>query len=104
VTGPIFDSQLEFMRSGVEIPDAFYRIFARADNRELRLLAFVVPQEVRGDEPLDRYVVTVDEIEQRTGLDFFSGLEDGWEEKNEAAPADRQAWRLREVCCLPARY
>jgi hypothetical protein len=28
---------------------------------------------------LDRFAVTVDEIEQRTGLDFFSELEDALE-------------------------
>jgi endonuclease G len=104
VTGPVFDAQLEFMPSGVEIPDAFFRVLVRDDEGELSLLAFVVPQEVRGDEPLDRYVVTVDEVESRTGLDFFSELEDEGEEKVEAVGADRSAWRLGEICCLPARY
>lgn len=105
ITGPIFDNQVRHLRSGVEIPDAFYRIIMDENGRDdPRMLAFIVPQNVRGDEPLDQFVVTVDEVERQTGLDFFSGLEDTSEARVEGIAADRDYWRLSEVSRLPGRY
>jgi endonuclease G len=104
-TGPIFDRRIERLGSGVEVPDAFYRIFLNEGmDGTPRVLAFAVPQNVRGDEPLDRFVTTVDAIESQTGFDFLTALEDGLEARIESAPTDAAYWRLPEVCCLPPRY
>ena len=106
ITGPVFDDHIQHLRSGVEVPDAFYRIYldeADASGRP-KALAFLVPQTVRGDEPLGRFKTTVDDIETRTGLDFLPALEDGLEASLEASLADDRDWRLSEVCCLPPRY
>ena len=49
------------------------------------MLAFIIPQEVRGNEKLNKYIVSVDEVERLTGFDFFHELEDSLEndlEKN----------------------
>ena len=87
-TGPVFTGERKRLRSHplVEIPDAFYKLFAvtEADGSP-RLFAFLVPQQVRGDEPLARYVVSVDDVEKLTGLDFFHVLEDPLEDRLEAA-------------------
>ncbi len=105
LTGPIFDDHIRHLRSGVEVPDAFYRIFVDEDpTGPPRILAFIVPQTVRGDEPLDQFMATVDEIEARTGFDFLSALEDVLEKRLESAPADARHWRLAEISRLPARY
>lgn len=105
LTGPVFDDDIRRLRSGVEIPDAFYRIYVdEAPQGAPRILAFIVPQTVRGDEALTGFVATVDEIEARTGLDFLPGLEAGLETRLESAPADAAHWRLAEICCLPSRY
>lgn len=77
LTGPIFDDQIERLPSAwrVEIPDAFYKVYAAPQAHAApRLLAFIMPQRVRGNEPLDRYLVSVDKVEQLTGLDFFPEL------------------------------
>jgi endonuclease G, mitochondrial len=104
-TGPIFDDHIQHLRSGVEVPDAFYRIFVDEDPAGVpRVLAFVVPQTVRGDEPLDQFTATVDDIEARTSFDFLSTLEDVLEERIESTPADSRHWRLAEISRLPARY
>lgn len=87
-TGPVFTGEREHLRSHllVEIPDAFYKLFAVTEaNGSPRLFAFLIPQQVRGDEPLARYVVSVDEVEKLTGLDFFHALEDPLEAHLEAA-------------------
>lgn len=102
ITGPIFDDQATYLPSGIEIPDAFYKVFAIPGDRP-RLLAFIMPQEVDGHEPLDRFLTSVDEIEELTGLDLFHRLEDGLEEQLESA-IDTTEWRLEEVARLPPRY
>jgi endonuclease G len=40
------------------------------------MYAVIVPNEVNVNDSLDRLAVTVDEVERRTSLDFFSELED----------------------------
>ncbi len=105
ITGPVFGHPVRRLRSGVAIPEAFFRIYVDEDPAgRARVLAFLVPQDVRGDEALDRFLVTVDAIELRTGLDFLPALEDGLEERLESGAADRSHWRVKEICCLPPRY
>lgn len=105
-TGPVFDSTIEHLKTAdnVEIPDAFYKIFAMsADDGKTCMLAFLMPQTVKGNEPLDRYVVTVDTIEELTGLDFFYELDDK-EETALESNLNTQAWKLAEVSHIPSRY
>jgi endonuclease G len=102
ITGPIFDAQASYLPSGIEIPDAFYKVFVIPGDSP-RLLAFIVPQEVGGLEPLERFLVSVDEVEEQTGLDLFHRLEDGLEARLESA-INTTDWRLQEVSRLPPRY
>lgn len=98
VDGPVFDNRTERLRSAfrVEVPDAFYKIFAAPEaDGPPKLLAFIIPQAVKGKEPLDRFVTTVDEVEFRTGFDFFPQLDPRWEKTAEGA-VDAQAWRVQE--------
>lgn len=96
VTGPIFDEKVQRLKSSsfVEIPDAFYKLYAGVKaGHELKLLAFVIPQNVRGNEKLGRFVSTVDEVEKLTGFDFWHGLDDTLEARLESRP-DRNGWGL----------
>ncbi len=105
VTGPVFTGSTERLKSSwqVEIPDQFYKIYAMEKRGQVQMLAFLVPQTVKGRESLSRYVVSVDEIEKLTGLDFFYKLEDRIENTAEAS-TDANAWKLRSVANLPPRY
>lgn len=60
------------------------------------MLAFVMPKNIRGRESLWRFVSTVDQIEERTGLDFFHQLPDPLEASLEAA-IDTKSWRLNKI-------
>ncbi|WP_416139699.1 DNA/RNA non-specific endonuclease [Halomonas sp. HK25] len=106
ITGPIFPERFldnVFNRVGlVEIPEAFFKIIA-VPGEEPRVLAFIMPQEVRGDEPLDTYLVSVDEIEARTGLNFFPRLPEDVAEVLEGEVVTR-GWALEEVARLPGRF
>jgi len=103
VTGPIFEPPAERIHSSwrVEVPDAFYKIIVAPEAK--KVLAFAVPQTVRGDEPLDHYLTSVDAIEKRTGFDFFQDLDDPTENRLEAE-VDPDPWRLRDLARLPGRY
>lgn len=99
VVGPLYPAP------DAAVPTAYFRIWLdrRPDGR-WRAMALRVPQQVRGDERLDRFLVSVDAIEQTTGLDFFAGLPLTVQETIETVPADAAAWGFDEVACMPARY
>ena len=105
ITGPVFDDRIEYLKSGhnVEIPDAFYKLYAMQNEGKTYLLAFLMPQTVKGNEPLDRYLVTVDKIEELTGLDFFHELDDSEENALEST-LNPAVWSLTAVSNLPGRY
>lgn len=105
-TGPVFDEDTTRLKNAwnVEIPDAFYKIYALPnDDGAPKVLAFLMPQKVRGNEPLDRFVTTVDHIEELTGLDFFAALDDAIENRLEES-VNKNGWNLKKVARLPGRY
>ena len=103
--GPVFDESIESLKNAhnVEIPDAFYKVYAMSGNGKTYLLAFLMPQTVKGNEPLADYVVTVDKVEELTGLDFFHELDDKEETALEST-LDTQPWPLDVVSHIPSRY
>lgn len=107
ITGPVFSGAVERLDSAwtVEIPDAFYKIYI-AEARPTAppvVLGFLIPQTVKGKEPLMQFVTSIDRIEAQTGLDFFSDLDDKIEAAIEAS-VDPLPWKLSTVSKLPPRY
>lgn len=107
ITGPVFNGTIERLKSDwtVEIPDAFYKIYIAKPypNAHPIALGFVIPQTVKGKEPLMQFVTSVDHIEAQTGLDFFPELEDKAEDAVEAS-VDPSIWNLPALSKLPPRY
>jgi len=96
-TGPIFDKNIEKLSSSdrVEIPDAFYKIYIGIKKgKEPKSLAFIIPQNVKGYEPLRKFVTTIDDIEAQTKIDFLYKLDDKIEDKIESSK-DTTPWRLK---------
>ena len=89
VTGPVFDQRIERLASGVEIPDAFYRIILDEENGQPRVLAFLAPQTITGKEPLGQFLTSVREIERQTSLDFYPELPKEVQDRIEMPRADR---------------
>ncbi|MCE0732878.1 DNA/RNA non-specific endonuclease [Halomonas sp. G15] len=106
ITGPVFPEGFldnVFNRVGfVEVPEAFYKIIVVPAERPLAL-AFLMPHGVRGDEPLDDFLVSIDELEARTGLDFFPNLPAAAAEALEGRVRTR-GWALEEVANRPGRF
>ena len=83
----MFDSKVERLQSAwrVEIPDAFYKVYAGIDAAGApHLLAFLIPQTVRGNETPEQFLTTVDRIEALIGFDFFHELDDSLEKRLES--------------------
>ena len=76
-------------RNKVAVPDGFWKVVLRVgrrgskDKSNTAAIGFYYDNE-DGHQPLSAYVRTVDEIEQLTGLDFFSQLDDKTETEAEA--------------------
>jgi endonuclease G len=89
IDGPIYDDSSATLASGVAVPARFFKILLDEEAGQPRMLAFIMPQEVKGDEQLTVFLVSVDLVEHLTGLDFFSDLEDTLEERLESqAPTE----------------
>lgn len=97
ITGPIFDDDRQFLKKGqprIDIPDAFFKVIVdevavdESGAPGTRVLAFIVPQDVAGDEPLGEFLVSVDWIEEKAGLDLMPDLADDVETTIESGVAD----------------
>jgi DNA/RNA endonuclease G (NUC1) len=78
-TGPVFDSVDEELASGVDIPDAFYKIVIDEVYGSPRVISFLIPQNVASGSQYEDYLVSVDEIESETGINFLWSLTDSFE-------------------------
>lgn len=93
VCGPIFEGPCVELLSDVRVPSAFFKVVVAVVDQQPTMLAIVMPNDRTDAAPIRDFVTTVDEIERRTGIDFFSGLEDEVENVVEAqSPA--QAWNV----------
>ena len=83
ITGPVLTSGLETIgRENVAVPNYFYKILINKTNSETKVIAFLVPS-VDSQKPLYTFVVSVDELEKATGIDFFETLPDALENELE---------------------
>ncbi len=107
MTGPIFDKEKPTFLNNtkIQIPKAFYKILIRPNDnlKQVYALAFVMPQNVKGNENLQHYVTTIDDVEQLTGLDFFNELPPKIETILESK-INTDKWSLSEVASRPSRY
>ena len=73
-TGPVFNNSDTTLASGrVTVPGAFYKVILAPCVRPMRALAFIYPNGSSLGR-LKQYAVSIDEVERRTGLDFFPTL------------------------------
>ena len=91
LAGPVFGADPKRLRHRVAVPEAFYMIIVDESDGRVRAEAFLFPQETPAMAKLDDYLVSADEIERRTGLDFLSELPDETENALEARRVER-AW------------
>ena len=84
VTGGVLENNLiEIGDEDVDVPRTFYKIVIRCSGEGAQVLAFLSPAQ-ESQEPLENFLVTVDEIEQKTGINFFQNLPKAWQSKFES--------------------
>ena len=111
ICGPIFHKKKPRLWLGEEekgeklvaVPDAFYKIIIRKsdDPKKPHVLAFIYPHAIKPSDnrkkssskkyPHKKFLISVDEIEKHTGLDFFTNLSNAKQQAIEANPA-AQVW------------
>ncbi len=76
VTGGVLKGNLPTIgHEDVTIPSYFYKVLLDYHNGSYKMIAFLVPHK-DSDIPLYEFVVSVDELEKMTGIDFFPKLSD----------------------------
>ena len=85
VAGPIFyDRKPQTIgEHKIAVPDAFFKVILSL-HKKPKAIGFIYKNN-EGDNPLDSYVNTVDEVERITGIDFFPALPDDIERTVEAS-------------------
>ncbi len=89
VTGPVFQGEVRELDSGVPIPSAYYKIIVDEHRGQLRALAFLVEQKCEPYTRIRTCLVSIDDLEALTDLDFFPDLPDNDETELESRPAER---------------
>jgi endonuclease G len=76
VTGPVFEKNLPCITIGknkVAVPDKYYKVILDANAANPKAIGFIIPNsDTKAD--LANFAVTVDAVENITGLDFFTVL------------------------------
>lgn len=75
VTGPILNTGGRQMGKfgDITIPSYFYKVIIDMDNGDPQGIGFIIPNEL-SMKPLMDFAVSINEVEERTRLDFFSLL------------------------------
>jgi len=85
VTGGVLKNGLKTIGAeNVTVPNQFYKVILDHTNGKTKVLAFLLNHK-DSDLPLYKFVVSVDEVEALTGIDFFPELDDSVEEKLESS-------------------
>ncbi len=84
ITGGILNDDLVTIgNEKVAVPAYFYKILLDYSQPEIKTIAFLMPHK-ESNQPLYKFVVSIDKIESLTTIDFFPALPDELENKLEA--------------------
>ena len=91
VTGPVLNKSLRTIgKNEVSVPEYYYKIVLDIEKPEVKAIAFLMKNEKSSAE-LSSFVVSIDELERLTKLDFFPSMPDELENALEGAKTP-QKW------------
>lgn len=96
VTGGVLNTNTTLKTIGkenVSVPNYFYKIILDYTEPEIKAIAFLIPHK-SSNKPLYNFVVSIDEIEKLTGIDFFKSLPDKIEDTLEKSSSYKK-WSFR---------
>jgi len=83
VTGGVLEKNLRTIgNEKVAVPKQFYKVLLDYSEPKIKAIAFLIPH-VASKAPLYTFVVSIDDLEKLTNIDFFPGLPDQLESKLE---------------------
>jgi endonuclease G len=93
VTGPVLTKLFsqKIGRNEVSVPSAYYKVILSAEPGAEKGVGFIIPN-TRSERPLNEYMVSIDDVEELTNLDFFKAVLSGQNEKSTEASFDAQQW------------
>lgn len=96
VTGPVLtkDSYPTIGTNQVAIPEYYYKVVLDYTEPEIKAIGFILPNE-KGTQPVQSYAVSIDDVEEFTGIDFYPLLPDNQEEKIESE-YDASLWSFNK--------
>lgn len=94
ITGGVLEDNLKTIGTEkVSVPKEFYKILLDFTQPEIKAIVFLIPHQ-ESKKPLHEFVVSIDELEQKTGIDFFYQLPDDLENKLEKS-SSYKGWSFR---------
>ena len=94
VTGGILKPGLKTIgKNKVSVPTEFYKVLLDYSQPEIKAIAFLFPHE-ESKKPLYDFIVSIDALEEKTGIDFFPGLPNAIETELEAS-SNYKNWSFR---------
>lgn len=95
VTGPVLtDGPYETIgENEVAIPKEYYKVILDYTEPDIKAIGFLLPNE-GSSKSLESFTTTVNEVEERTGIDFYPALPDEQEELIEGT-LDLSRWSFR---------
>lgn len=93
VCGPVFQGKRHKTigrQQRIPVPESFFKAVLCTSCQPPRAIGFLFANRA-GNRPLEKYVTTVDQLEELTGIDFFASLPDDVEQVVESA-ADLSQW------------
>jgi len=94
VTGPILTGSYSSIGyNGVSIPNYYYKVILDYREPEIKGIGFVLPHQ-KSKSSLQSFAVSIDEVERKTGIDFYHSLPDEIENQIESS-IDVSKWSFR---------
>ena len=83
VTGPVLKGRMRYIGvNNVTVPNYYYKVILDNTGKEAKAIGFILRNE-GSKAVLYHYAVSIDSVENFTGIDFFPGLSDKTEQKVE---------------------
>jgi|TARA_B100000315_G_C14560847_1_gene580520 endonuclease G len=77
----------------VSVPSYYYKVILDYTEPELKGIGFIIPNQ-KSSQPIESFAVSIDHVEQTTGIDFFYTVPDEVENELEAS-VDLDKWGFK---------
>lgn len=97
MTGPLYERPMPPLPNADEthiVPSGYWKIIAIEDSGALRVAGFIMDQRTNRSSPVIDHLVTIDQIEARSNLEFFWKL--GTTQQAQLESATHETW-VREL-------